>query len=208
MLTITRLEPQKKNPQRLNVYLDGEFAFGISRAVAPWLTEGEQLTKQKIDDLKDRDQAESAYQRALNFLSYRIRSTQEIRQNLSKHQIEEEVIEQVLERLRQVSLVDDRAFAKQWIQNRNQFKPRGKRALSSELYRKGIPQSIIQDALEGLDEQTLAWKCGRKKVLHYQRLEKESFKKKLYGYLYRRGFPYAICQEVVAGLWEEIQQES
>ena len=40
MLTVTRLEPQKKNPQRLNVYLEGEFAFGISRAAAPWLEEG------------------------------------------------------------------------------------------------------------------------------------------------------------------------
>ncbi len=208
MLTITRLEPQKKNPQRLNVYLDGEFAFGISRAAAPWLTEGDQLTQQKVKDLKTRDQTESAYQRALNFLSYRIRSSQEIRQNLSKHQVEDPIIEQVLERLRQASLVDDRAFARQWVENRSQFKPRGKRALSSELYQKGIPQTVISETLEELDEEALAWKCARKKASHFQNMEKEEFQKKLFGFLNRRGFPYSICQDIVRQLWEEFSKES
>jgi len=52
MLTVTKLEPQKKNPQRLNVYLNGDFAFGISRAIAPWLEEGNELSQQKITALK------------------------------------------------------------------------------------------------------------------------------------------------------------
>jgi regulatory protein len=208
MLTVTRLEPQKKNPQRLNVYLDGEFAFGISRTAAPWLAEGDQLSQQKVEALKDRDLTESAYQRALNFLSYRIRSTQEIRQNLSKHEVEESVIDEVLERLHQASLVDDRAFARQWIENRNEFKPRGKRALSSELYQKGIPAEIISEALLDLDEEVLAWKCARKKYTQYNNLDKESFQKKLYGFLNRRGFPYPICQTVVSGLWDELGKQS
>ena len=132
MLTVTRLEPQKKNPQRLNVYLDGEFAFGISRSAAPWLAEGNQLSKQKINDLQEKDHFEGAYQRAINFLSYRIRSEKEIRQNLTKHDVPEDVIEGVLGKLRGVSLVNDQDFAFRWVENRVQFKPRGKRALSSE----------------------------------------------------------------------------
>lgn len=208
MLTVTRLEPQKKNPQRLNVYLDGEFAFGIFRAAAPWLAEGDQLTQKKVKDLKTQDQTESAYQRALNFLSYRVRSAQEVRKNLAKHVVDDPIIEEVLERLRQAALVDDRAFARQWVENRSQFKPRGKIALASELYQKGIPQPIISETLEDLDEQALAWKCARKKASHYQRLEKEEFQKKLYGFLHRRGFPYSICQDVVGNLWEELSKES
>jgi regulatory protein len=207
MLTVTRLEPQKRDPQRLNVYLDGEFAFGISRAAAPWLSEGDQLSRQKIQDLQNQDLINSAYQRALNYLSYRVRSTQEIRQNLQKHQVEDEIIEAVLEKLRGASLVDDRAFAQEWIENRSRFKPRGKRALSSELYRKGISREIIAEMLEEVDEETLAWKCARKKVHRLSGLEKEAFQKKLYGYLNRRGFPYPICKEVAAALWEEIETE-
>jgi regulatory protein len=208
MLTVTRLEPQKKNPQRLNVYLDGDFAFGISRAAAPWLREGDQLSQQKVQALKKSDLTENAYQRALNFLSYRDRSEREIRQNLTKHQIPEDIILEVLDKLRQSSLVDDRAFAKNWIENRIQFKPHGKRALEMELSRKGISRETIDEELKGLDETTLALACARKKALNFQHLDQESFQKKLSGYLNRRGFPYQITRDTVLEIWQEIHQAS
>ena len=208
MLTVTRLEPQKKNPLRLNVYLDGEFAFGISRASAPWLEEGNQLSQQKVNDLQKNDQLEGAYQRALNFLSYRIRSEKEIRQNLNKHQIPEEIVEGVLDKLRRVSLVDDREFASQWVENRVHFKPRGKRALSSELFQKGISNQIIEDILAELNEEELAFNFARTKITKLSNLDEKAFQKKLSGFLTRRGFPYHINKEVIFTLWNEIEKES
>ena len=208
MLTVTKLEPQKKNPQRLNVYLDGEFAFGISRAAAPWLAEGNQISQQKIIDLQEMDQFEGAYQRAINFLSYRIRSEKEIRQNLTKHEIPEEIIERVLDRLRGASLVNDREFASLWVENRVQFKPRGKRALSSELFQKGIHNEIIEEVLAELDEEKLAYQCARSKITKYSGLEEKAFQKKLSGLLTRRGFPYHIIKDVVDSLWKENEKES
>ncbi|MEE8356722.1 MAG: RecX family transcriptional regulator, partial [Anaerolineales bacterium] len=196
MLTVTKLEPQKKNPQRLNVYLNGEFAFGVSRTAAPWLEEGNQLSQQKINALQTEDQVEQAFQRALHFLSFRIRSEQEIRLNLQKHQLPENIIDPVLNRLRERSLVNDRDFAQQWIDNRNRFHPRGKRALSSELYRKGIPNQIIEETLNDLDETELAYKFARKKVDKLKTLDKSNFQKKMYGYLSRRGFDYSLSKEV------------
>jgi regulatory protein len=207
MLTVTRLEPQKKNPQRLNVYLDGEFAFGISRAAAPWLAEGNQISQQKINDLQEKDQFEGAYQRAINFLSYRVRSEKEIRQNLSKHQTPEEIIEKVVTRLRDAALVNDRDFAAQWVENRLRFKPRGKRALSSELFQKGISNQIIEDALAELDEEKLAYQCARAKLSKYAGLEEKDFQKKLSGLLTRRGFPYHIIKDVAGSLWNEIEKD-
>jgi regulatory protein len=208
MLTITRLEPQKKNPQRFNVYLDGEFAFGISRAAAPWLQEGNQLSQQKINDLQKKDQFEVAYQRAINFLSYRIRSEKEIRQNLHKHQIPEEIIDGVLDRLRGASLVNDLQFAQQWVENRVQFKPRGKRALSAELFQKGIPPQIIEDVLKDLNEEDLANRLARTKLTKLAGLDETAFQKKLSGFLTRAGFPYHISKEVISNLWNETKKES
>ena len=208
MLTVTRLEPQKKNSQRLNVYLDGEFAFGISRAAAPWLEEGHQLNQQKINDLQMKDQFEGAYLRAINFLSYRNRSIKEIRQNLLKHDTPELVIEEVLERLRGASLVNDKEFAIQWVENRSQFHPRGKRALSSELFQKGISNEIIELILEDIDEEQLAFDLARKKIAKFSGLEFASFQKKLSGYLNRRGFPYHIAKNVITTLWEEVEKQS
>jgi len=208
MLTVTRLEPQKKNPQRLNVYLDGEFAFGISRAAVPWLDEGAQLSPQKITDLQQKDQFENAYQRALNFLSFRIRSEKEIQQNLQKYEVSEDVIDDVLEKLRSVSLLDDQEFAKQWIENRIQFRPRGKRALSSELFQKGLSGQIIEDALSDLDEEGLAFDCARQKISKFKDLEQKKFQEKLSSYLNRRGFPYSIINQVVSTLWGEMEKQS
>jgi regulatory protein len=208
MLTVTKLEPQKKNPQRLNVYLNGEFAFGVSRAAVPWLEEGNELSQQKINALQTEDQVEQAFQRALHYLSFRIRSEQEIRLNLQKHQLPENIIDPVLNRLRERSLVDDRDFAQQWIDNRNRFHPRGKRALSSELYRKGIPNQIIEETLNDLDETELAYKFARKKVDKLKTLDKSNFQKKMYGYLSRRGFDYGLSKEVVRDLWIELEKQS
>ncbi|MGB2963805.1 MAG: RecX family transcriptional regulator [Anaerolineales bacterium] len=208
MLTVTKLEPQKKNPQRLNVYLNGEFAFGISRLVAPWLQEGNELSQGEISGLQTEDQIQQAYQRAINFLSYRARSEQEIKLNLQKHQVPETIIESVLERLDDASLVDDREFAQQWIENRIKFHPRSKRALSSELYRKGISKQIIEETLLDIDEEVLARSLAQKKVSKLRTLDKSTFQKKMYGFLSRRGFHYGICKEVVSQLWDELENES
>ena len=207
MLTVTRLEPQKKKPQRINVYLDGEFAFGISRATAPWLAEGNQLSQQKINDLQEKDQFEGAYQRAINFLSYRVRSEKEIRQNLTKHEVLEDIIDRVVDRLRDASLVNDWDFASQWVENRVQFKPRGKRALSSELFQKGIGNEIIEDVLAELDEEELAYACARSRITKFTGMEKKAFQKKLSGLLTRRGFPYHVTKDVVGSLWKEMEKE-
>ena len=208
MLTITRLEPQKRNPERLNVYLDGEFAFGISRRVAPWLEEGNQLSQQKITALQNADQIEAAYQRALNYLSYRSRSEYEIQQNLQKHHIAEEIIPEVLSRLRDNRLVNDRDFACQWVENRIKFHPRGKRALRSELIKKGISNQIIEETIQEINEEELAIKIARGKISRMKELEKPEYQKKMYGYLSRRGFDYGLSREVTDLIWNEIEDQN
>ena len=91
MLKITDIQPQKHDPSRLNVYLDGEFAFGIARVVAPWLKVGQEISTETMAELIEKDQREKAYQRALNYLSYRVRSEEEVRRNLRKHEVPDQV---------------------------------------------------------------------------------------------------------------------
>ena len=82
---ITALQAQKRNPQRVNVYLDGEFAFGLSRITAAWLQIGQVLSEEKIVELQAADEIEVAYQKALHYLSFRTRSEDEVRKNLRKN---------------------------------------------------------------------------------------------------------------------------
>src|SRR3990170_3202637 len=118
MQKITAIEPQK-NRSRVNIHLDGEFAFGLDRFVAAWLKPGQELSDAKIAALQAEDARERAYQQAMLFLSFRARSEKEIRQNLRKHEIAEPVIEATLERLRQERLGDDEDFGRAWGGNRN-----------------------------------------------------------------------------------------
>ncbi len=96
---ITALKAQKKNPERLNIYLDGEFAFGLSRIIAAWLSIGQELDQSQIDSLLAKDEIEVAYQRALRFLSYKARSSHEVQQKLTQVGFSAEVTEIVIDRL-------------------------------------------------------------------------------------------------------------
>jgi regulatory protein len=202
---ITALKAQQRNPGRVSVYLDGEFAFGLARIVAAWLTVGQELTEQQIRELKAKDEVEVAMLRALNFLSRRPRSEQEVRRALQKKGIPETVEEQVIASLRESAMVDDARFAGVWVENRTEFRPRGSRALRMELRQKGVQDSEIDRALEGLDEEWLALQAGRKQVRRYRGLEYDEFRRKIYGFLARRGFDYETIRSVAPIVWEELQ---
>jgi regulatory protein len=205
---ITALKLQQRNRNRVNVYLDGEFAFGLSRIVAAWLHTGQELDDKKIAELKSQDDIEIALQRALNFLSYRARSEQEVRQNLKKHGHTESVIDEIIERLKRGGLVDDKNFAETWVENRVEFRPRGSQMLRLELRQKGIHDQVIADVLEDLDESSLAIKAARKQARRHKSLEWQEFRKKMIGFLARRGFHYGVISEVLPLIWEEISSQT
>ena len=204
---ITALKRQKRNAQRISVYLDGEFAFGLSRFAAAWLEVGQELTPEKIRQLRETDEREVAYQRALNYLSYRPRSEREVRQNLQKHDTPEAVIDETLDRLRRNGLVDDLQFAKDWVENRSTFRPRGRRALAAELRQKGIARETIEAALQNLDEDALAYQAAVKQARKYENLEWADFRRKMNAFLARRGFNYETAKSAVEHVWETRDQQ-
>jgi regulatory protein len=207
MRKITALQVQKKNPNRINIHLDGEYAFGLARIVAAWLHIGQTLDEEKIAKLQAEDARERAMQQAMLFLSYRARSEKEIRQNLSKHEIPDVVIEETLERLRRNGFADDKQFANAWVENRSTFRPRGRRALTLELRQKGIDDATIESALEDVDEDTLAYEAGQKKARKLKVQEWSEFRKKMSDFLARRGFSYSVIAPIVSRLWNEIHTD-
>ena len=208
MRKITAIETQKKNPNRVNLYLDDQFAFGLSRIVAAWLSTGQILTDEKIAALQLEDAHEVAMQKALFFLGYRARSRREVRANLVKHEIPEPVIESTLQRLQENNLLNDQEFAKAWVENRNTFRPRSRRVMAMELRRKGLDEEIVQTVLdENTDENTLAMEAARKYLRKVQGLPWQEFRQKLGGFLGRRGFSYDVCAQVVRSMWNELHSD-
>lgn len=205
---ITSLSVQKRNHQRLNVYLDGDYAFGLSRFVAAWLHVGQELTEEKITELLADDAQESAYQKSIKYIGYRIRTTSEVDKHLRKKGIEPQVINRVIERLEEHGQLNDENFAQMWIENRNEFRPRSHRLLVYELRSKGINEEIIQNIIERTTpEDELAYLAAKKRIRRYEHLDWQDFQRKLGSYLARRGFSYATIKPVVSQIWVEKNQD-
>ncbi len=201
---ITALTLQKRNRQRVNIYLDGEFAFGLASILAAWLQVGQTLSDEKIAQLKAEDECEVAYQRAIKFMNYRPRTESEIRQNLRKHAVSENVLNEVIQRLHQAELLDDRLFADAWVENRIDLLPRSRRALAFELKQHGVDHQIIEQSLAQVDDVQIAYRAAVRQSRKFRELDWQNFRQKMYGFLARRGFDYETSAPVVKRVWQEI----
>lgn len=201
---ITAIKVQKRNPQRVSIDLDGEYAFGLSRLVAAWLNQGDRLTDEKVQNLLEKDAFEVAYQRALDLLNHRPRSEKEIRQRLVEKDFSTEQIDQVVEKLKLAGLIRDEDFARMWIDSRQEFHPRSKNLIRFELKNKGIAEEQIDAALEELPaEQELASRAASHYLRRLQGSDWETFRKRMGGYLARRGFSYGTVAPLVKELWQQ-----
>lgn len=203
---ITALKVQKRNPNRVNIYLDGEFAFGAARIVAAWLQIGQELDDRKIAEIQAQDAREVAYQNALILIGYRPRAEAEVHRRLVEKGFDEPVIDEVLQRLKTGGLIGDAGFARTWVENRSEFRPRSHRALAFELRQKGVGEEEITQALEdAAGEEQLAYEAARRQARRLETLEWDAFRARLSGFLGRRGFTYATVAPVVRQVWQELQ---
>ncbi|MBN1963434.1 MAG: RecX family transcriptional regulator [Anaerolineae bacterium] len=202
--TITALEVQKRNKERVNVYLDGEYAFSLAMIEAAHLHQGQALSADDIAALQARDAVERAVESAVRFLSYRARSIHEVRQNLTKKDFSPATIDEAIARLERLGYLSDLAFARMWTGNRDAFNPKGPLALRQELRQKGVPQPIIEQALGELDFSDAAYRAAHKQATRLRDQDSRVFKQKLYQFLARRGFKSDTVRDVIARLVDEL----
>ena len=196
--TITALEPQKRSKDRINVFLDGEYAFSLAIFSAINLKLGVLLSDEEITRLRATDEVERARTRTLDYLSYRPRSEWEVREYLRKREISSSAIDTVVNALCEVNLIDDNAFAQYWLENRAQFRPKGKRVLTRELRQKGVSSQLIDEALEGYDEEQAASRVFTEQARRLTNLPHDVFRRRLIERMARRGFSYDLILELLA----------
>lgn len=200
MPTVTRLVQGKKNPNRVNLYLDGEFAFALSidEVGKHGLKKGLELSDSQIEALKDNDETEYVFGLILNFLSYRPRTIKEVRDRLYKYEVRDKDKQDVLiAKLQSKGYLDDVAFATWFIESRNTHRPRSSRMLKQELQVKGVPNEIITQAMAGsADESDTIARILDKKLGVKRTLERDE-EQKIYAYLSRQGYAWDKIKEVV-----------
>ncbi len=207
MGVITALTTQKRNANRLNVYLDGTYAFSLATAVATKLKVGQTLSPELVTSLQQQDEASKAKEKAVRLISRRPRSIVEIQRHLRNKGYQDQAIEQAVMRLQEVGLLDDEAFARYWVDQRDTFKPRSHLALRQELQQKGVARHIIETAISEVDQTTAAQRVAAKQANRYAHLNKNEFRRKMGSFLQRRGFHYEIIQQVTNELWATISKE-
>lgn len=134
---------------------------------------------------------------SLRFLSYRPRSEKEVRDNLVKKKAPVEIIETIIERLKEHKFIDDKEFASWFVEQRTAAKPKAARIIKMELKQKGISEEIIDDLPLVIDDLVNAKKLLDKKFARYKDLERDEIYKKLGSFLARRGFDWDTIKKAI-----------
>jgi len=141
------------------------------------------------------------FDKVLKFLSFRARSEFEINEYMLRKGWGEETRKKISDKLKALQLLDDEAFARQWVESRTRGRPEGSALIKIELRRKGIDKEIIEKVLSGsrgsASEKMLAEKYGRAKLERIKNAPFLEVKKKLYSALTMRGFGGETVREVV-----------
>jgi regulatory protein len=136
----------------------------------------------------------------LDQLTGQARSRSELSGKLAKKGVPTAVAERLLDRFEEVGLVDDEAFARSWVQSRQSGKGLARRALASELRRKGIDDEVAGAALDEVDpedEVASARALVQRRLRTVARLDRDVAVRRLTGMLARKGYPAGVCYRVV-----------
>jgi regulatory protein len=199
--TVTDIKPQK-NGKRVNVYLDGKFAFGIDlvNLITAKVKIGSEFAQEKIDSIIKTAELQKVGDRLVEYATLRPRSNKEIKDYLKRKKVPEVLFEGLMLRLKRIGVGGDLEFAKWWVGQRMEFRAKSKRELISELRKKGISSEIISEVLSetDLDEAGSAQKLIDKLAYKWQNLPPNERKKKMGEYLARKGYPWEIIEKIAS----------
>jgi len=213
-MKITALKIQARDKNRVNVFVDGVYSFSldITQVASLGVKTGNDYSQGELDALVNESQFGKLYTRALEYALTRPRSQKEMRDYLYRKTrdtrtkngeirkgVSIELTQRVFDRLLEKGRLDDEAFARFWIENRNVRKGSSARKLQAELQAKGVDRSIIERAL-GASERTDSDELRKIIAKKARRYDDEQ---KLKAYLMRQGFRYDDIQAALQDDQEE-----
>jgi len=208
MKRVTAIGEGKRRKKRVNVFLDGRFAFSLEAEVAVKenLQVGQELSEGDIEALTGAELSQRCLDAALHYLGYRPRSESELRERLKRRGFDGDNVETVLARLKEQGLVDDLAFAQFWKDNRQSFSPRSQWLTRRELRQKGVAEEVIDKVVADVDDEDSAYQAAISKARSLSIADYQSFRRRLGGYLKRRGFGYGVIINTLKRVWGEVKE--
>lgn len=206
-MKITKITQQIKHQNRVNIFLNDEFAFGLDKnlLVDFDLYKDRELTQDEINQILRKDLESKIRDRVIELISRRPRSEFEacdyIKRKFKEGKYDlaenywEPVIENVIDSLKKVGYLDDKVFSRWYIDNRKAFKPRGKMMLSGELRQKGVEKSIVDEVLGYSDDEEI--EMAKRLLEKKLRVSANPDKQKLIAFLQRKGFKWDVIKKVI-----------
>lgn len=209
-MVITKIEKQKNNLKKYSIFIDYEFAFRIDEVDLLYynLKENEHIKKEKYDNILKNILLKQAKDKALKYLSYKMRSEKQVRDKLIQNQFPSNVINKVINILKKYNYINDEEFAKTFIKNKMNIKGYGSFKISYDLKLQGINEEVFKKYLYDenfVNEEKEAIILLKKKIKNIPNIKNIDYKEKqkLYAYLSRRGFSYNTINNVFKKILED-----
>ena len=210
MKTITKIATQKKATNRFNIYLDDEYAFSVSEDVLikHHLHKGMQLSEEEIEKITQADFFHKFYVMAIRYLSYRMRSEQEMRNYLLGKDVSNELIEEIIGKLKTEKLLKDEDFALAFLQDRILHSSKVPKLIAQELRKKGISDEIIKNVMKRYTKEEQLEKALKLAQKHIHKKSSHSFQKRMEQLkvrLMQNGFSKEIINDVIAKVHSDFE---
>lgn len=204
-MKITSIKPQKRKNDRVSIFIDDEFSFGISQETSYklGLAVGMEISDEFINDVLMEEEKKKILDTALNFLSYRARSEKELYTRLNKNDYPHNLILETISYCKEYGYLNDKEFAASFIRDKTNLNKYGPKKIRYELYKKGVSQNIIDEVLisDKDTEYDMALELALKRIKRYKGEDRNAIYRKLGGFLQRKGYSpdivYKILGEIV-----------
>ncbi len=213
-MKITKIEKQKKDQQRYSIYVDDEFLIGIDEQVLLdfALYKNQEITEEMIQQIKVAEQYSKFYQRALNYISYQMRSVKEVKSYLKKLSLtdyqqqeqkitpDSQTVQQIIDRLLEQGYLNDLQFGQSYVRTQATINYKGPVNIRHELVKKGLSENEIDQSLQEYPtEQQLenGLELAQKFIRTQKRKTPKIINQKLQIHLINKGYERDIIQQVM-----------
>ncbi|QTU82797.1 RecX family transcriptional regulator [Carnobacteriaceae bacterium zg-C25] len=212
MAKITTIEVQQNNKHRFNIFIDDQFAFGVSEQTLLFFTlhKGMEITPQQQTKILKYDHFQRLYSAGVNYISYRMRSEKEVRDKLAKLldvsedetviNTQQKMIELAIKQLKSDGYINDTLYAQAFVEESLNVSGKGEFHIRRKLKEKGIAQEIVAQVLNEIDDDTqndTALQVATAFIKRQDVISSNALRQKLSNHLMQRGFSIQTVQTIL-----------
>lgn len=202
MKVISKITRQKNNPERYNIFIDDKYEFAVDEntLIKFGLTKGTVLEQHEIDEITYQDEIAKAFNKALGYLSFQMRSEYEVKKKLLDAGHGEAVVMEAIHKLEKLGFLNDESYSKALLETKKRTMKKGPRAIRQDMQKKGIDKSLQDKVLNSYSHEeqvALALDLAQKEVRGGSRKTPVQLKQKIQDQLMRKGYSFSVVSEVL-----------